>query len=485
MAVGSALSILERAGHVERGGNDQYASVEFVAAIDEDATTLDAGRGAASLQRVIAALARPSAPRPGAVRQVNISALAAGAGLSSAQVRRALEQLDARGVVRYRAAFLERGITLLDERPAAALRVDRNELARRAAAEQRKLRRVVDYAYHRGCLRAYILAYFGDRRAAFACGTCSGCEGSAPPRRGSRAPERDVAEAGTLRVRGSSRPTDLDAFILDSAPTGDALRERLRETSRERERQRDREVLTDPDAPRPAAPPVLDEARTTVVRKILACVARAKERFGKSTIAGVLRGSKAKNILEARLDQLSTYGLLAEMRQDELVAWCDALVDAGLLGVTPGSYPTLYLTPQGTAVMKGTEPARVDLRRASLEAREGAATEARANGRTAPSEPTVDVTLALFESGLSVDEIAERRSLTPITVEGHIAELVESGRIGDVARLVTGEQYRAIEEAARVHGIERLKPLREALGHGFGYREIRFVVADLRRKRGA
>ena len=185
----------------------------------------------------------------------------------------------------------ERSIALVDAAPAKALRVDRAELARRAAAEQRKLRRVVDFAYHRGCYRAYILSYFGDRRAARECGTCGNCAGE-PVQRAAAAP----GSAGTLRVRGGASPTEVDAFILDSAPTGDALREHLRETSRARERQREREVRTDPDslAERPAPVGPLDEARTVVVRKVLSCVARARERFGKAVIAGVLRGSKAK-----------------------------------------------------------------------------------------------------------------------------------------------------------------------------------------------
>jgi RecQ family ATP-dependent DNA helicase len=372
----------------------------------------------------------------------------------------------------------ERAITLVDAAPAKALRVDRSELARRAAAEQRKLRRVVDYAYHRGCLRAYILAYFGDRRGARQCGMCGNCAGEQPERAAAA-----VATEGTLRVRGPRRPTDVDAFILDSAPTGDALREHLRETSRARNRQLEREVLTDPDslAERTGPVPALDEDRTLVVRKVLSCVARARERFGKATIAGVLRGSKARNVLDAGLDRLSTYGLLATMTQDELVSWCDALVDAGLLGITPGQYPTLFLTAAGRQVMKGEAEARVDLASFDL-ATSGLGRPEREPRRAARSEPTVDVTSALLESGLSIDEIAERRSLTTVTVESHVAELVETGRIADLSRFVSEDQYRAIERAARACGLDQLKPIREALGGRYRYREIRLVVADLKRR---
>jgi superfamily II DNA helicase RecQ len=349
------------------------------------------------------------------------------------------------------------------------------ELARRAAAEQRKLRRVVDFAYHKGCLRAYILRYFGDRRAELTCGTCSGCTGEAAPGRASGG-----RDEGTLRVRGARGSSELDSFIIDSAPTGAALREHLRNASRERERQSEREIHTDrkPEELGPARV-ALEGEPLTIARKVLSCVARTKGRFGKTVVAGVLRGSKAKQILETGLDRLSTYGILADMTQDEIVAWCDALLDADLLALTPGAYPTLQLTPEGVAAMKGEGEARVAVEQFGLAMPIATAPKRASRGET---ERTVEVTFALFRAGLSIDEIAERRSLVPITVENHVAELVERGTIDVVPTLVDEERYEAIARAAREHGLERLKPIHEALGGKCPYRAIRFVVADLKAK---
>jgi ATP-dependent DNA helicase RecQ len=476
MAVSSALYVLERAGHVERGaGSEQYASVEFGALVDVD-ETIERERLSVGAARVLDALVGTSPPRPGAVRQINLSRLAADLDMPVAQARRGLEQLAGKGLVGYRPSFQEKGVMLLDEQPVRALRIDRNELARRAAAEQRKLRRVVDYAYHKGCLRGYILRYFGDRRAEAECGMCSGCRGDVAVARAG------AGDAGTLRVRTSRSKSEIETFIIDSAPTGEALRERLRSTSRERERQAGREVLTDPDsiAGRPRPPEPLGEADTLVARKVLSCVARTRGRYGKAVVAGVLRGSRAKNVVEPGLDKLSTYGILADLKQDELVAWCDALVDAGLVAVAPGAYPTVSLTPAGVAVMRGEEAPRVDLRAHGI-AMDGPPPAPRRAAAKA-GERTVDVTLALFRAGLSVDEIAERRSLVAITIENHIAELIESGRIDDISSLVADEQRRAIEAAAAGCDLDRLKPIHEALGGRCRYREIRFVVADLKRR---
>jgi ATP-dependent DNA helicase RecQ len=363
MAVGSALSILERAGHVARGSSgDQYASIEFS---DDGVATVLAGEGGfgAHPDRVLAALA-VRMPRAGKLTQVNLADIARDADLTPSLVRKALTQLETKSILTFKAVYLDRGIELADDPPAKALRVDRSDLARRAAAEQRKLRRMVDYAYHTGCLRAYILRYFGDRKRLDRCGSCSSCSG-ASPRRGQSASSAPDVDGGTLRIRSRASSSD---FIRDAAPTGDELREHLRKKSQDRRKQAALEVHTDPESRRETSPTSapLDDERKTTARKILACAARLKGKYGKGTLASVLRGSRAKAVVDARLDQLSTYGLLAHLTQDEIVAWCDALLDAGYLRVTPGAYPTVFLTDEGRDVMLDKSQARLNLERFGL-----------------------------------------------------------------------------------------------------------------------
>lgn len=362
MAVGAALSILEKAGHIARGAaSDDFASVEFT---DEglDAARSGGDRNGVQASRVLAALAG-RLPRTGRATQVSVPEIASECGLGAQQVRRALGQLEERGVLRYRRAFQDRGIELLDSTPASALRVDRSELARRAALEQRKLRRMVDYAYHDGCLRAYILRYFGDRKRIERCETCGNCAPS-----GAR-PEPAGGEAGTLRIAAARAAAPaVGSFIIDNAPTGEELREHLRKKAKSRARQAALEVHTDPESraerERPRA--ALDEERTLLVRKVLSCVARMRGRFGKGMVAAVLRGSREKKLLELELDKLSTYGILKGYTQEELTAWCDALVDAGYFAVIPGAYPTVSLTEKGREVMAGRAPAIVQARTRGL-----------------------------------------------------------------------------------------------------------------------
>src|SRR5437763_1004648 len=92
----------------------------------------------------------------------------------------------------------------------------------------------------------------------------------------------------------------------------------------------------------PARAPTTDEA--LIVRKALSGVARMsgrgsegwEPRFGRGRIVQTLVGSRSREIIQARLDQLSTYGLL----QSEGVAYLNqllrALQDAGMLVYSGG-----------------------------------------------------------------------------------------------------------------------------------------------------
>jgi len=91
------------------------------------------------------------------------------------------------------------------------------------------------------------------------------------------------------------------------------------------------------------------------VRKILACAKRINGRYGKKLLISTLRGSAAKQVMTARLNELSTYGLLRDMANDELEAYVDALVEAKCLRVKPGAYPTISTTEIGDRVMREQE----------------------------------------------------------------------------------------------------------------------------------
>jgi ATP-dependent DNA helicase RecQ len=93
------------------------------------------------------------------------------------------------------------------------------------------------------------------------------------------------------------------------------------------------------------------EEETVAIQKALSCVGRLNDRFGRGRITQVLVGSHSKEILDARLDRASTYGLLAAEGADYAWSLLDALIKAGCIAVSPGKYPVLSLTPLGLEVV--------------------------------------------------------------------------------------------------------------------------------------
>ena len=58
------------------------------------------------------------------------------------------------------------------------------------------------------------------------------------------------------------------------------------------------------------------EEETVIIQKALSCVGRMNGRFGRGRVTQTLVGSHSKEVLDAGLDRLSTYGLLAEEDAD-------------------------------------------------------------------------------------------------------------------------------------------------------------------------
>ena len=113
----------------------------------------------------------------------------------------------------------------------------------------------------------------------------------------------------------------------------------------------------DPDVREPCGacascrPGALDNYERELIRKILAGIARAGERYGRNRIVAMLVGDTGD--LPAPLTRLSTTGLLRHETADALHDWIDACVAASLVTVSKDQYRTLSLTPEGRQAMQG------------------------------------------------------------------------------------------------------------------------------------
>ncbi|MFN4889404.1 MAG: DNA helicase RecQ [Pseudanabaena sp.] len=86
-------------------------------------------------------------------------------------------------------------------------------------------------------------------------------------------------------------------------------------------------------------------------------------------------------------------------------------------------------------------------------------------------------TLAMYENGLDIDEIARDRGLKPATVWTHLTQLLESGYAINIDRLVSPERQNVIYEALEVIGGDSLRNLFDHLREEYTYDEIKVVRA--------
>ena len=93
-----------------------------------------------------------------------------------------------------------------------------------------------------------------------------------------------------------------------------------------------------------------------------------------------------------------------------------------------------------------------------------------------PTGATYEETKALVLEGLNVGEIAQRRGISQQTVLNHLERLAAAGERLELAHLMPPERrFRRIQGAFRAVGGERLTPVRDYLGDGFSFEEIRLV----------
>lgn len=94
---------------------------------------------------------------------------------------------------------------------------------------------------------------------------------------------------------------------------------------------------------------------TVDTQKVLSCVKRMNERFGKILVAQVLTGSSVARIKEFHFDQLTTYGIMKGLSQKSVAELIDFLTAAGYLVAEGGQYPVLRVSDSGVAVLQGKQ----------------------------------------------------------------------------------------------------------------------------------
>ena len=95
---------------------------------------------------------------------------------------------------------------------------------------------------------------------------------------------------------------------------------------------------------------------------------------------------------------------------------------------------------------------------------------------------TFEYSYWLYNQGNTVDQIAEKRKLNPVTIEGHLARYVASGDI-DVHEFVDGDTLQKVEAYCMEHPEEKaLKPIFEHFDAKIPYGVLRMAIAAIRKE---
>lgn len=320
-------------------------------------------------------------------------------------------------------------LAVVDDVPLQDLSIDWDHFSSRRQIAEAQLEDVVRYASARRCRQNHIVDHFGGTPVhPDGCGTCDICDG----------------------------PLDYALAAME-------------ELSRQ---------------------VVARDESDVVMKKLLAGVARARGRFGAHLVAQMLRGSTAKRVRETSLDRLSTYGILSDLLQDDIVHLLDLLTRYGLLA--RNEYGAISLTDRGGEVM------RDQVKPASGLATEWEMTMSRGRGSDAPTSSrsggstrvrtttgsTHDETLALLDEGNDFRQVAVLRGIQPRTILNHMVELAARGDAVDVTADVRAD----VVDALRVHAADwttddALRPLKEALPMECSYDELKLgLVAYLQER---
>ncbi|MFN6268758.1 MAG: RecQ family ATP-dependent DNA helicase [Akkermansiaceae bacterium] len=169
------------------------------------------------------------------------------------------------------------------------LDLDEEAMEKKDARDREKLRAMVEMCYARTCRQQWILNYFGEENAG-TCGNCDVCR------------ERS---AGDFR-----KPTAEEKLVVQKALAGVARMSQRNSSGWE-------------------------------------------GRYGRGRIIQMLSGSKSQDILNNRLDQLTTYGVLSDKTPGYLNALFRSMAEESLVITQTGEYPLMTLSERGEAVMKG------------------------------------------------------------------------------------------------------------------------------------
>lgn len=111
----------------------------------------------------------------------------------------------------------------------------------------------------------------------------------------------------------------------------------------------------------------------------------------------------------------------------------------------------------------------------------GSRSDKKSGGKKQGAGASEQASLSMFRDGMSIAEIAERRGISPSTVENHLSAFVADGTL-EATKLVSQDKLDQITVAIRQSGqTYAAKPIKDLLGDEFSYGDIRIAMEHYKR----
>ena len=92
-----------------------------------------------------------------------------------------------------------------------------------------------------------------------------------------------------------------------------------------------------------------------------------------------------------------------------------------------------------------------------------------------PKTPTREISYNLYKQGMTLEQIAAERGFVKDTIAGHLASYVKEGKVG-LRALISSAHEKKIRDFMKAHPeLEHFSEIKEALGAGIDYYEIKLV----------
>jgi ATP-dependent DNA helicase RecQ len=356
-----------------------------------------------------------------------------------------------------------------------------------SAISQKKLQLMQEYCEQEGCRRQYLMQYFGEQFPAY-CGSCDYCLSSLE--------EKDVTTDAQKLLSAIARTGErfgagyIIDFIRGSASEKiNPAHKDLKTYGIGKDLKKEEwqwiiqqllyhRLLDKTDDQYPTLR--LNEKSWKLLKgeSILKLVMKKEkvEAAGEETPAyskELMKSLKSLRQDMAGQEHVPAYVIVGDNTLEEMAAYLPQTFDelkqiSGFGDYKVGKYGAHFLKALKQYTDENKLQSQMHLKKPKTERKERVArTEANS---------TMKVSLGMFKDGLSIGEIAVRRSLAPSTIESHLAAFVAAGEL-DISRLVSKDKLDKIVETIKITGQSTAsKPIRDILGEDYSYGEIRIAL---------